>query len=111
MNLHIEDQLINENKYFLKVSGEIDAYTAPKLKEKLLPLTEQTGITIVMDLEQTEYMDSTGLGIIIAGYKSAYKNESYIQIQGMTPRVRRLFEITGVSDLLMDQQSLKEGQK
>jgi anti-sigma B factor antagonist len=84
----------------LKVVGEIDAYTAPELKEALLALTEIQGNTVVLNLSQTTYMDSTGIGVIIAAYKSSKINHATLVIKGLTPRVQRLFDITGLSDIV-----------
>lgn len=110
MNLEIQERKI-QNQYLLELTGEVDAYTAPILKEKLLPLTEQQGMNIELDLGGTSYMDSTGLGVFIAGYKSADQFGSTLTIKNMTPRVKRLFEITGVSALIDDSAARREGLK
>jgi anti-sigma B factor antagonist len=49
MNLEISQEQINET-YELKLTGEVDAYTAPKLKEVMLPMTETEGNIVVVDL-------------------------------------------------------------
>ncbi|MFD2617338.1 STAS domain-containing protein [Terrilactibacillus laevilacticus] len=100
MNLNILKQEKEQNKHIVSVSGEIDAYTAPKLKETLIPLTEIEGAVTILNLKETIYMDSTGLGVIIAALKSAEKHQSHIDVVEMTPRVERLFMITGLMDLL-----------
>lgn len=84
----------------LKVIGEIDAYTAPELKDLLLDLTKQPGNTITIDFGETTYMDSTGIGVIVAAYKSSKVNHADMVVKGLTPRVKRLFDITGLSDIV-----------
>lgn len=102
----------NSNYYTVKVSGEIDVYTAPELKEKLLPLTEISGNEIQVDLGDITYMDSTGLGVFISAYKSTKEHESEMELIHAKDRVSRLFKVTGL-DEIMDvrfEDNDKEGQ-
>lgn len=99
MNLEIQHKEVNDVQE-LFVAGEIDAYTAPQLREELLPLTEEKGATVAVDLSQVQYMDSTGLGIFVAAFKSSKKHGSEFRLKGMTPRVKRLFDITGLAEII-----------
>lgn len=99
MNLNI-DHKEKDGIQYITINGEVDAYTAPQLRETLLPLTGKKGETVVVELSEVGYMDSTGLGIFIAGFKSSERNGSHMKLQGMTPRVKRLFEITGLIDII-----------
>jgi anti-sigma B factor antagonist len=100
MNISIEREVKGDNLYLVAVEGEIDVFTAPELKKGLLPLTEIYGGNLTLDLNATKYMDSTALGVIVAALKSASKHQCRFSVTGMTPRIKRLFEITGLSDLL-----------
>ncbi|TCP23830.1 anti-sigma B factor antagonist [Scopulibacillus darangshiensis] len=111
MNLNIERAEMNGNRYVLTLHGEVDAFTAPELKNELLPLTEKDHAIVTLDLSGTEYMDSTGLGVIIAGLKSAKQHNSSLEIQGMTPRVERLFQITGLMEILKGDEAVKGEQR
>ncbi|SFE78857.1 STAS domain-containing protein [Alteribacillus iranensis] len=84
----------------LYVGGEIDAYTAPQLKEELLPMTENEGDKILVDLKGVDYIDSTGLGIFIGALKSAKSHNSTIELTGLNSRVKRLFSITGLDEVI-----------
>lgn len=108
MNLQINQEQINET-YKLKLAGEVDAYTAPKLKEVMLPLTEKEGNIVVVDLSGVEYMDSTGLGIFVGALKSSKAYNSSLKLRGMTERVKRIFEITGLTEV-MDIESEVKGE-
>lgn len=100
MNLVI-DVSEDTGKSTVNLSGEIDAYTAPELKEALLPLTKQNGHIVEINLEDVNYMDSTGLGIFISALKSAKENNSQMKLVNLQERVYRLFKITGL-DAIMD---------
>ncbi|MBN3552738.1 STAS domain-containing protein [Fictibacillus nanhaiensis] len=99
MNLQINQEQINET-YELNLTGEVDAYTAPKLKEVMLPLTEKEGNIVIVNLSGIEYMDSTGLGIFVGALKSSKANNSSLKLRGMTERVKRIFEITGLTEVM-----------
>ncbi|GAA0447285.1 MAG: STAS domain-containing protein [Bacillota bacterium] len=99
MNLTIN--VVEETKKsIVNLSGEIDAYTAPQLKETLLPLTQQRGNIVEVDLENVTYMDSTGLGIFISALKSTKEHESMMRLVNIQDRVLRLFKITGLDEIM-----------
>lgn len=84
----------------LTVSGEIDAYTAPKLRETLFPLSEENGVKMIVDLTGVSYMDSTGLGVFVGVFKNVRANDGEFKIVGLSERLQRLFEITGLADII-----------
>jgi anti-sigma B factor antagonist len=90
----------NSNQYVVSVSGEIDVYTAPELIEKLLPLTEVNGNEIQIDLQNTTYLDSTGLGVFINAYKSTKEHQSHLELIHLKDRVLRLFKVTGLDEIM-----------
>ena len=51
----------------LEVAGEIDVYTAPKLRERIIELVDEGQYHLVVDLEKVEFLDSTGLGVLVLG--------------------------------------------
>ncbi|HET7657322.1 MAG TPA: STAS domain-containing protein [Bacillales bacterium] len=108
MDLQIEHQEKNGTRQ-LSVSGEVDAYTAPQLRKELLPLVEHAGTTVSVDLSDVQYMDSTGLGVFVAALKSSKKNGSTLNLRGMNPRVKRLFDITGLAEFMMIDREEKGG--
>jgi anti-sigma B factor antagonist len=100
MNLFIEYKT-EEDKDILILNGEVDAYTAANLKKEILELTDSAKANpLVLEMSRVSYMDSTGIGVIIAGYKSAKKNGGTLIVQGLSSRVKRLFDITGLSEIV-----------
>jgi anti-sigma B factor antagonist len=107
MNIKI-DMLQNDELVEVQVEGEIDAYTAPKLRESIFPLSEKENIKMFIDLKGVSYMDSTGLGVIVGVFKSVRSNNGELKLTGLSDRLKRLFEITGLTDI-MDINSQIEG--
>lgn len=98
-----------ENKSIVILSGEIDAYTAPKLKDTLLPLTTTAEHTVEVDLGDVNYMDSTGLGVFISALKSTKENSSHMQLVDLQERVYRLFSITGLIEVMDIKAAMRGG--
>ncbi|MCE7794151.1 STAS domain-containing protein [Salipaludibacillus sp. CUR1] len=99
MNLEI-NVTETDNRNVAYLSGEVDVYTASKLKETLTPLAEQGDKNLIVDLSGVDYIDSTGLGIFIGALKTTEKNGNTLMLTGLNERVRRLFEITGLNEVI-----------
>ncbi|KEZ47669.1 MULTISPECIES: anti-sigma factor antagonist [Metabacillus] len=106
MNLSINanqtDELVQ-----IDLAGEIDAYTAPKLREQLMPLAEE-GKSMTVSLKDVSYMDSTGLGAFVGLLKAVRKNGGDMKLVNLSSRLERLFNITGLSEII-DISSKSEG--
>src|SRR5699024_3426258 len=99
MDLDI-DVVEKQDKTIVRLSGEIDVYTAPELKDILLPLVEKENNNIEVCFSDVEYMDSTGLGIFINALKSSKTYNSHMELVNLTDRVLRLFTITGLDEII-----------
>lgn len=110
MNLTIDIQQ-NEQKYYVKLAGEIDAYTAPELKNKFMNITEEPNPDITVDFTNVSYMDSTGLGVFIALLKSIKRTDGSLKFVGVSDRLKRLFDITGLTDILNLNSEIEGGVK
>lgn len=99
MKINIEKHQ-NEKEIFVSVAGEIDAYTAPNLREELLPLSEGKDKTITVNLKDVSYMDSTGLGVFVGLFKQLNKNDGELRLVELSDRLKRLFELTGLSKIM-----------
>ena len=53
----------------IDVQGEIDMYTAPRLRELLIDLVSQGNYQLVVNLEKVGFLDSTGLGVLVGGLR------------------------------------------
>jgi len=81
----------------LAVKGEVDVYTAPRLREKLVELVSQGRHQIVVDLEGVDFLDSTGLGVLVGGLKRLRSNEGDLRLVCTQARILKVFEITGLT--------------
>lgn len=99
MNLEVKEISTSEKDITLKVEGEIDVFTAPQLREKLMPLC-QHGSRIHLDLSKVNYIDSTGLGVLVGAYKAQRASNGRLILTGMNDRIMRLFRITNLHEII-----------
>lgn len=99
MNITI-DKNQNDKDVAVKVAGEIDAFTAPTLREELVALADGNHKTITVNLQDVTYLDSTGLGVFVGLFKQLKNNGGELRLTNLSDRLQRLFEITGLSHLM-----------
>jgi anti-sigma B factor antagonist len=108
MDLKVDIQH-NNGKTFVFVAGEIDTYTAPKLREELLPLAVEQNQSLIVCLKDVTYIDSTGLGVFIGLFKLIMKNNGELKLVNLSDRLERLFHITGLSNIIDISTNLEVG--
>lgn len=92
------------------VSGEIDAFTAPRLREMVTPLANQDHVQMVIDLSGVSFMDSTGLGVVVGLFKTVKVHNGTFKIVGLSSRLKRLFDITGLTEIIQISSIAKDGE-
>ncbi|HBC30560.1 MAG TPA: anti-sigma factor antagonist [Clostridiales bacterium] len=96
MSLEIENK-IQDSIIEIKPIGEVDIYTSPKLKNQIFALIEERNTDIIIDGESLEYIDSTGLGVLMSIYKKMQENSLNLNIINLKPNIYKLFDITGLN--------------
>ena len=81
----------------IELGGEIDVYTAPKLRERLVSLVDSGSYQLIVDMESVEFLDSTGLGVLVGGLKRVRNHEGWIDLVCTQSRILRIFRITGLN--------------
>jgi anti-sigma B factor antagonist len=80
----------------LEVSGEIDVYTAPQLRERLIALVEDGARQVIVDLNRVEFLDSTGLGVLVGALKRLRGVNGELALVCDQERLLKIFRITGL---------------
>jgi len=75
------------------VEGEIDVYTAPRLRELLIDLVNKNNYQLVVNMEKVEFLDSTGLGVLVGGLKRVRAHDGSLDLE----RILKIFRITGLT--------------
>jgi anti-sigma B factor antagonist len=85
----------------IAVGGEIDVYTAPKLRDKITELVADGVYDIIVDMEAVEFLDSTGLGVLVGGLKKVRAHDGSLQLICTQDRLLKIFRITGLSKVFV----------
>ncbi|CAN5249177.1 anti-sigma factor antagonist BldG [soil metagenome] len=83
----------------LAVGGEIDVATAPRLREQLIGLVTGGRHRIVVDLGGVDFIDSTGLGVLIGALKRVRSRNGELVLVCTDARVLKVFDITGLDQV------------
>ncbi|WP_181311980.1 STAS domain-containing protein [Nocardioides campestrisoli] len=96
MDLTLETRDI-DGKTVVAVGGEIDVYTAPKLRDKITELVGAGVYDLVIDLADVEFLDSTGLGVLVGGLKKVRAHDGSLALVCNQDRLLKIFRITGLA--------------
>ena len=87
----------SEGCRLVAASGEIDAHTAPRLRERVHGVLAEAGVRhLVIDLSGATFLDSSALGVLIGALKRMGEREGRLDIVVPASPVRRIFEITAL---------------
>lgn len=82
------------------VRGEVDAYSAPQLRACLLKMLESGQETVVVDVKDMAFIDSDGLGVLVASIKRLRPQGRSLAIRRPSRQTAKLLEITGLRKLV-----------
>lgn len=80
--------------------GEVDIHTSPEVKEKLEAILEEKEKSMIINAEELDYIDSTGLGMLIGIVKRLKKNDLELVLAKPQSSVLKLFRITGLDKVI-----------
>ena len=91
--LFIKSEIV-DNRIHIILQGTIYVEDAKEMTEKLVALIESGQTRLLIDLSLVEYIDSSGLGMLIRIQKIAVRNGGNVVLKGVQGLVRELFEMT-----------------
>src|SRR5205809_5392402 len=83
----------------IDVRGEIDMYTAPRLRELLIDLVSQGSYQLVVNLDEVGFLDSTGLGVLVGGLRRVRAHDGSLDLVCTRERILRIFRVTGLTEV------------
>ncbi len=92
MNLQIEDK---GAAVLMEIKEErLDAHNSGELKSQMLKLFEDGKHNLVVDLQAVRFVDSSGLGALVSGFKNASSRNGSLKLSGLQLQVKSMFELT-----------------
>lgn len=92
----VEDEEIDATTHVVTVAGEVDLYSAPELKERVLSAIDSGKTRIVVDLSKTTFIDSTTLGVLVGARKRLREHDGALAVVCVDDDKLALFEMTGL---------------
>ena len=98
MNLSVSNEDVDGHRV-VSVRGEVDVYSAPTLRKCLQESMDEHFHDLVVDLSDIAFIDSTGLGVLVAGQNRAGELGGKLSVVCAQERVLKLFRITGLDEV------------
>lgn len=98
MELEISDPDVN-GWIVVAASGEIDVATAPELRDQLVALITDGSAHVIMDLEDVDFIDSTGLGVLVGAVRRARAADGDVRLVCTNSRILKIFGVTGLDEV------------
>jgi anti-sigma B factor antagonist len=95
MDLEIEFSK-DGNACIVALDGEVDVYTAPALRERLIEASESGCETVVVDMRDVDFIDSSGLGVLVSALKRVREHDGQLRIVTAKEPILKIFRITGL---------------
>jgi anti-sigma B factor antagonist len=83
----------------IDVQGDIDMYTAPRLRELLIGLVSKGHYQLVVNLDKVGFLDSTGLGVLVGGLRRVRVYDGSLDLVCTQQRILKIFRITGLTEV------------
>jgi anti-sigma B factor antagonist len=97
VDLKVNDYTTDDDLTVINVEGEIDVYTAPKLREKLIDLVNKGKYHLLVDMEKVEFLDSTGLGVLVGALKKTRQHGGSVRLTCAEGPALRVLRSTGLT--------------
>lgn len=85
------------DRTIIDVEGEVDVFTAPKLRETIIAAINDGKDRLIVNLSDVDFMDSTGLGVLVGGLKRVKERNGELAIAGAQGTVLRVLNVTGLN--------------
>lgn len=93
------DSRTETGRTIVTLSGEVDLSTAPSLRERLASLIDAGSTSIVVDLRQVSFMDSTGLGVLMGAHLRVREHDGELQLVAADGPVMRVLTLAKLTDV------------
>src|SRR3954452_3275254 len=103
----LHEEQLDPTTRVISVTGEIHVTTAPEFSQRLNDAIAAGTTNVVIDMSGVEFIDSTGLSVLLNGLRRVTRNEGNLSLVVANPTVLRLFEITRL-DSTFDIQPTRE---
>ena len=108
LEFSIEDRRLDDETHVIAVAGEVDLFTAPEFKERVMaPIAADVG-RVVVDLADATFIDSSSLGVLIGAHRRLKGRGGRLMIACDNQAILKTFRVTGLDGVFTIAPSVDE---
>ena len=92
--MNLKTEAIGNKKVIFVQEDRLDAHNSEELKAEMNLLFAAGAIELIIDLKDVRFIDSSGLGVLVSGFKNASTRQGSLKLSGLQAQVRSMFELT-----------------
>jgi len=93
---HLEAVTVGADCAVLQIRGEVDVYTAPQVRERVIRLLAGGARHVIADLREVSFLDSTGLGALVGSLKRLREQDGSLGLVVADGKITTVFRVTGL---------------
>jgi anti-sigma B factor antagonist len=97
--MSIWQEAVNEDVWLIVINGRLDQTLNPDLEQQLTALLDSGKINLIVDMSQTNYINSGGLRTLVTGWRKARQQEGDLVLCGLNGRLLEIFRMVGFDQL------------
>lgn len=94
MTVDVRSRALDDTTHLVSIGGEADLHAASELRAALVGAIDAGALTVIVDLSETTFIDSSALGVLVGALKRLRPSGGQLSLVIADPNVRRIFEIT-----------------
>ena len=92
----IKDRAVGSDTHVVSVSGEVDLFTAPEFKQRVMAPIARGVEHVIVDLTATTFVDSSSLGVLIGAHRRLKSRDGRLVVACREEAIIKTFRITGL---------------
>lgn len=92
--MNLKTEASGEIRVVFVKEERLDAHNSDELKAELNRLFEGGTKDLLIDLKEVRFIDSSGLGVLVSGFKNASARQGSLKLSGLQTQVKSMFELT-----------------
>lgn len=98
-SMNIWQEPLGDDIWLVAINGRLDQTLNPTLEQQLTTLLDEGKIWLVVDLSETDYINSGGLRTLVTGWRKAKQQEGNLVLCGLNGRLQEIFHMVGFDQL------------
>lgn len=92
----------------VRAEGDVDLYTSPELKARIIEATDEGRRDLVVDLTGSTFVDATALGVLVGALRRARTRGRWVAIAAKDPDLKKVFRVTGLDSMFVMAETVEE---